>query len=111
MTEATSQEADEGAGDVAEDGSFFLAPAAVQALTQVAIEARSGRLSFHDLSTEEENTACAEAAGLDDHEVVGEVEEDEVVFLLMIPEGTELGPDSTITFVDTETCEIVLIDE
>lgn len=82
----------------------------VEVFAELAAQARSGELSSEQTRTKEQRSSCLETAGLGDHQVIGEVLEDEL-YLLAIPDGEVLGPDTPITFVQADLCLVSYIDE
>ncbi len=104
-TAATSTEEDlEGAA------ALDMAMPPVEVFAELAAQARSGELSSEQTRTKEQKSSCLETAGLGDHQVIGEVVEDEL-YLLAIPDGEVLGPDTPITFVQADLCLVSYIDE
>jgi anti-sigma factor RsiW len=76
----------------------------------VADEARLGQLPPTDRALLTERAACLGAAGLEDYEFKGAVEE-ERTYLIAVPAGVDLDSETPITFVDADTCEVVHVEE
>ena len=111
------EEAAEAAGsdDAAEDGGVVRSAAPNFAgLSELAKQTRLGDLKSFDLASADfdqamvaDMTRCIESAGLIDHDVVADVER-ENHYIVAVPAGVELGPDTPISFVEAETCELIL---
>ena len=101
---AAAQEADGASGNAAPD---------VAGLTELAIQTRIGELKSFDLAATnfdetivDQMNKCIHPAGLVDHEVVGDVEA-ENHYIVAVPTDAELGPETPISFVDINTCELI----
>jgi hypothetical protein len=83
----------------------------------LADQARTGVLSFADdfegLSEQEldELGRCMSQAGVAEHRPVGAFTDGGVQYAIVVPEGSELGPDTPLAFVDLETCRLALSDD
>lgn len=54
---------------------------------------------------------CVAAAGLEDHEVIGQLEfSPETTYIVTAPSEVDLESDTPISFVDAETCELIYTD-
>jgi hypothetical protein len=98
------------------DGVARSAAPNLTGLAELAEQTRIGELKLYDVvasdldqSIVEDMTSCIESAGLIDHEVVGDVER-ENRYIVAVPTGIELGPETPISFVDANTCELILTD-
>ena len=113
----TTQSATEAVGDQESDGVAEYADPDVAGLTELAEQTRSGRLQSFDLAATnfdaamvDDMTQCIESAGLADHEVVGDVEV-ENHYIVAVPAGAELGPDTPVSFVDINACQVAYTHE
>jgi hypothetical protein len=83
--------------------------------SMIADQIRSDAESFSYSLFEEEGTArtsdedvgCIEGAGLDEQQIVGKIDN----YILAVPEDIEIGSDTPITFVDTNTCTVAHVEE
>lgn len=107
----------DGASDGAADEGAELTAPAISTLGDLAAQTRRGELkSFQlgaanvDQAVVDEMMSCIEVAGLAAHDVVGDVEV-EHHYIVAAPTGSEIGPETPISFVDTESCETVYTDE
>ncbi|MEX0700391.1 MAG: hypothetical protein WD895_09330 [Acidimicrobiia bacterium] len=58
----------------------------------------------------DDQSACLTDAGLEDHELVGIVDNGRT-YLIVIPAGVDLDTDTPVSFVDADTCEVVHVEE
>ncbi len=58
-------------------------------------------------SAPEEMGDCVLQAGLEDERILGAIES----FLLTVPVDADIGPDTPITFIQTDTCTVVHVEE
>jgi len=83
-------------------------------LTEVAAQVRSGDLESgaldYDGRLKEGMSACLEEAGLTEHTPIGEVQ-GESRYVVAVPAGEEIGPDTPVFFVDADTCALIYVDE
>ncbi len=112
---AADEEVDGDAGDADAGVAQFAAPD-FAGLSELAKQTRLGDLESFNLASADldqamvaDMTRCIESAGLIDHEVVGDFER-ENHYIVAVPTGVELGPDTPISFVDANTCELILTD-
>lgn len=110
---AVGEAATDDAADMATDEIEEAAPQAAEELDFAtwAAKARSAAESPDSIRSAdgEELTECLSRAGLDDHRIVERLEEDSR-YALVVAADVELGPETQITFVDLEKCEVVHID-
>lgn len=78
----------------------------------LATETRLQQLPPTDRATltTEDEVDCLNAAGLEDHELVGTVDRDRA-YLIAVPAGVDLDADTPVSFVDADTCEVVHVEE
>ena len=88
----------------------------IAGLADLADEARLGELKSADLAATnfdqamvDDMTQCIESAGLTEHEVVGDVEV-ENHYIVAVPTDSSLGPDTAVSFVDADVCELIHTD-
>ena len=113
----TSESVTDAGADQESDGVAEYADPDVAGLTKVAEQTRSGQLQSFDLAATnfdaamvDDMTQCIESAGLADHEVVGDVEV-ENHYIVAVPAGVELGPDTPVSFVDIKACQVAYTHE
>jgi hypothetical protein len=88
----------------------------VELLSEVAEQVRAGDLTSSDLNydvtdeTAEDGAACLQEAGLDEHDLVGDIEADNH-YLVAVPADEEIGPTTPVFFVDIDTCTVLYVDE
>ena len=111
-TDTTESGDDSGAIEQADGASAYVAPNKL-GLADLAVQTRNGELKSADLAATnfdeamvEDMTQCITQASLLDHKVVGDVEV-ENHYIVAVPTDTELGPETPVSFVDANTCELV----
>jgi len=112
---ADQETADAAEGDV--PAVAGLTAPTIDELTDLAGQTRRGELKSFTLgavSTDQElideMTLCVEAAGLSDHDVVGDVEV-EHHYIVAAPARSAIGPETPIAFVDADICELAYTDQ
>jgi len=113
---AADEEAGGDAGAARDGGVAQYAAPDFAGLSELAKQTRLGDLESFDLASADfdeallaDMTRCIESAGLINHEVVGDIER-ENHYIVAVPTGIELGPDTPVSFVDAGTCELILTD-
>jgi hypothetical protein len=111
-TEAAAAPADEGSSVMSDDAR------ARHYFAEEADRLRRGDAAYlgGEGDGAERSSTCLARADLEDHEVVAVLNEDgsapvEGVFLVAVPEGETVGPDTPMQFVDADRCELVYTDE
>ncbi len=114
-TDQTSRLASDAAG--ADDSALAKSPTEVSELAAIAAAAREGSLATFSqaapeaVSGEQDDAlSCSEQAGLEDHEVIGQVEVSTLTYIVVAPRDDDIGVDTPISFVDAETCELIYTD-
>ncbi|MGB7860451.1 MAG: hypothetical protein WBM90_08140 [Acidimicrobiia bacterium] len=112
---ATDAGSDGGAAPAEESPVVAEAPDLPQ-LEELASKTRRGVLESEDLGATnfdsamlDEMTKCIETAGLVDHEIVGDIET-ENHYIVAVPANLELTEETPVSFVNADTCELVLTD-
>ena len=110
--DATTSGADGGAAEEVDGPSSHVEPN-LAGLSAFAAQTRSRELKSFNLAATnfdevmvDEMTQCITDAGLVDHEVVGDVEA-ENHYIVAVPTDIDLGPETPVSFVETNTCELV----
>lgn len=111
-----SMEADDAEAFAEGDGGETAMPLSA---AQSYFEEQAERLRQSDLQGDfatrtdtEDDTICLQRAGLNDHEIVAELNEDDTApiegrHLAVVPSGEEIGPETPVHFVETENCDLV----
>lgn len=111
-------------GDSDDQARALLAMPAAQFYETVAESVRSG--DFTDTTSAQndpaeaeiaDQEACLNTSGLEDHTILGQARnvrptdgDDPTSYLVVVPADEEIGPDTPVSFVDTETCELVHVE-
>ena len=97
-----------------DSASVAAAPEAAFDFAAIAKSVRSDATTLSQYSREDGTTAgsvemseCVIQAEVEGQRIVTAIEN----YILLLPDGVEIGPDTPITFVDTTTCTVVHVEE
>jgi hypothetical protein len=120
-TGGLSDDAGGEAADLADGDAAALAPALTTAFTDIAEAVRTKGdirevVTFRSFATSEESeevSQCLESAGLPNYLTIGEFDDPsggDATYLVVVQSNDEIGPDTRVVFIDTETCQIAHIE-
>lgn len=79
---------------------------------RVRQEAEDMTRSFQlDAASETALARCVDRAGLTGYQALGEVADDDVVYIVAVPSPDDIGPETPVAFVDASSCRLVTVDE
>lgn len=109
-------------GEDADTATAPLSASPAEFFEDVAAQVRSGSLEDSATLTRDgadtessDPMSCIETAGLANHDVFAEVadslsSDEPLAYLVAVPSGEDPGPETPVSFVSVDTCEVVYVD-